>query len=371
MPLLPSSPPYLSPGLTTIGTIRLLASQEADQPTPSANTFISISEYNNYINLAYFELYGLLVEAMGDYYVSSFPYTFSTDGINQFFALPSDFFKLLGVDQNVTPGVPNSSITLKTFAYGERNKYNIPYFPILPGLTNLRYRLSGSNLWLIPNPPSAGQQLVVRYIPRPSMIADYGTITLSNVAATDTITIQFVTGTASTGAITFTGIASGASGTEFNIGANDTATAVNLAAVMNANFNNLNFVITSSGPVVTVQLLNPTTVTWSAATRALQSDYIALSPQPEVTQSNPTQSWTNVLDGVNGWEEYVIIATAIRILQKEESDTSLLERRLGAMKARIEGEAMNRDFGMPAHVNAVPSYDFFDGVGGWGSGWGE
>jgi len=370
MSLLPSSPPYLSPGLTTIGTIRLLASQEADQPTPSANTFISISEYNNYINLAYFELYGILVEAMGDYYVSSLPYTFSTDGINQFFPLPTDFFKLLGVDQNVTPGIPNSSITLKTFSYGERNKYNVPYFPILPGLTNLRYRLSGNNLWLIPNPPASNQQVTVRYIPRPSMLSDYGTITLSNVAATDTITIQFVTGTAST-TLTFTGIASGATGTEFNIGVSDTITATNLAAVMNANFNNLNFVITSSGPTVTVQLLNPTTVTWSAATRAFQSDYIALSPQPEVTQSNPTQSWTNILDGVNGWEEYCIIATAIRILQKEESDTSLLERRLATMKARIEGEAMNRDFGQPAHVNDVPNYDFF-GSGGWGGGgWGE
>ena len=365
------------PGQTTIGTIRTLAMQEADQlyapldansVTGAGPTFIGLTEINNYINLETEELQGDLIELMQDYYVAPIPYLFSTDGTNDMYALPTDFFKSLGVDQIVTPGIPQSTITLKQFAYGERNRYNVPYYPILPGLTNLRYRISGNNLWLIPSPPQANQQIRVRYIPRSSPLYDQGTLTLNTIAAGDTIAVTTIIAGVTT-TTTFTGYAGTPTFPQFLIGGTDTITATNLAASMNGTFNPNYLSATAVGTQVFLNLLVPMQVSWTAVA-AFQFGWF-LSPNPTVTQSNPTQLWTNVLDGVNGWEEQVVLGVAIRILTKEESDSSALERRKAAIKHRMESEASNRDMGMPAHVVDVPDYDGLSGggMGGWPGGW--
>lgn len=59
----------------------------------------------------------------------------------------------------------------------------------------------------------------------------------------------------------------------------------------------------------------------------------------------------DVLDGVNGWEEYVIIDAAIKAMQKEESDVSVLFAQKGAIIKRLDAEAENRDAGSPATVS--------------------
>jgi hypothetical protein len=59
---------------------------------------------------------------------------------------------------------------------------------------------------------------------------------------------------------------------------------------------------------------------------------------------------TDTFDGVSGWEEYVIIDAAIKALQKEESDVSVLMAQKQAMISRIQAMAENRDAGSPATV---------------------
>lgn len=59
---------------------------------------------------------------------------------------------------------------------------------------------------------------------------------------------------------------------------------------------------------------------------------------------------TDTFDGISGWEEYVIIDSAIKALQKEESDVSILMAQKQAMLARIQTMAENRDAGSPATV---------------------
>jgi hypothetical protein len=80
---------------------------------------------------------------------------------------------------------------------------------------------------------------------------------------------------------------------------------------------------------------------------------------------------TDVLDGVSGWTEYVIIDAAIKALQKEESDVSVLSGQKQAMIARIEAAAENRDAGSPSTVSdtAVMSTEWGNGVGGFWGGW--
>jgi hypothetical protein len=58
-------------------------------------------------------------------------------------------------------------------------------------------------------------------------------------------------------------------------------------------------------------------------------------------------------DGINGWEEYVVLVAAIEVLGMEESNTSHLEKALARQEARLEALADNRDSGRPERINDV------------------
>jgi hypothetical protein len=49
------------------------------------------------------------------------------------------------------------------------------------------------------------------------------------------------------------------------------------------------------------------------------------------------------IDGVSGWEDLVAVNTAIRMLSKEESDTTELQRKRQLLVKRIEAAAQSRD----------------------------
>jgi hypothetical protein len=77
---------------------------------------------------------------------------------------------------------------------------------------------------------------------------------------------------------------------------------------------------------------------------------------------------TDLMDGVSGWTEYVIVDAAIKILQKEESDVSMLTAQKQALLDRIQSSAMNRDAGQPDTISNVRSMsERWGGYGGSGS----
>src|SRR4051812_28057711 len=63
---------------------------------------------------------------------------------------------------------------------------------------------------------------------------------------------------------------------------------------------------------------------------------------------------------ISGWLEYVITDVAIKILQKEESDVSILGAQKAALTVRINASASNRDAGRPDTITDVR------GSGRWG-----
>lgn len=73
---------------------------------------------------------------------------------------------------------------------------------------------------------------------------------------------------------------------------------------------------------------------------------------------------TDVADGVNGWTEYIIVDAAIRALEKEESDTSVLMAQKMMLKQRIEESAMNRDAGQPDTISNTRAWSGRAGSGG-------
>jgi hypothetical protein len=84
---------------------------------------------------------------------------------------------------------------------------------------------------------------------------------------------------------------------------------------------------------------------------------------------------TDILDGVSGWEEYVIIRAAKYGLDKQDADTTKLDQELLYLKTRIEESASNRDAGQPDTISETKTraetWGGFGGPGydGSGGGW--
>ena len=79
---------------------------------------------------------------------------------------------------------------------------------------------------------------------------------------------------------------------------------------------------------------------------------------------------TDILDGVSGWTQYVIVRAAKYALDKEESDVSSLDAELLFLKQRIEESAMNRDVGQADTISdtRTTGWGSWNGPFGWGQG---
>jgi hypothetical protein len=112
------------------------------------------------------------VQKYGDNYYVASPLQFDCDGSSQQYALPNGtnydgadpFYKLLGVDLQLG-NQQDSFVTLKPFNFSDRNRYAVPNFQSFYGVTNLRYRLNGDNIWFTPIPAS-NQTIQLWYVPR-------------------------------------------------------------------------------------------------------------------------------------------------------------------------------------------------------------
>ena len=82
----------------------------------------------------------------------------------------------------------------------------------------------------------------------------------------------------------------------------------------------------------------------------------------QFTSTTPATS-TTTFDDINGYAEYVVIDAAMKCLQKEESDVSILYAQKKDMKRRIEEAANNRDAGHPLTISDVylENNEFFFG----------
>jgi hypothetical protein len=150
--------------MSTTMTLLQLRTALRQRTDTENSTFFSDAELNSYLNQSYFELYDILVQKFGDNYYVQTPYTITTDGTNDQYSLPSDFYKLLGVDLALSNSL-DSFVTIQPFNFSDRNKYAVPNFQSFYGVTNLRYRLNGSQIWFTPIPAS-GQTVKVWYVPK-------------------------------------------------------------------------------------------------------------------------------------------------------------------------------------------------------------
>lgn len=300
-----------APGNVTLGALRLRAQQQSDMINSS---FVSTSEWNSYLSTDYKELVDLLVGAYGNEYSVQTPYILTTDGVNKLFALPSDFYKGLGVDFLIGNN-PLTPVTLKPFMFPERNKYASPSIQVIYGYANLKYKYVGNQI-MFNIVPSAGQQIQIWYVPEPTPLQVQQSCGITSTSTTCTVTdgSKIITGSSVDGV---------------GIPANTTCTL--------------------SGNTAT--LSNAATVTNPTATLSFWID-------------------SALFDGISGWEEYVVIGAAIKAMAKEESDVSVLMARKNAMLVRINDMAEARDAGEPMCVSDSRSNNLYGGDG-WDTGWGN
>lgn len=433
----------------SLSDLRVACRQRADMVN---STFISDAELNSYINASYYELYDLLVQKYGnDYYMKE--YSFQLQGNVSRYDLPDDFFKLLGVDLEISSG-PDGYVSLRPFTLAERNRYSTANVQTWIGVTNLRYRISGNKLWFTPS-PQTGQTIRIWYVPRLSQLVDQTTLTVAdpvpairaeldlNVASSGAITTTLEAidgGTAGNSIeILFTASGSGAGtlsavGTSYTfqydsgvttvadfeaavasfpsclfsvknagapgvlsspgasfgwamfsggvngdfvsigatslyatndwvVGANNSITAANISAAINT-AGIVDVSATSNGAVVTL-------VQDDAVDLALSVGGSTLGASTRLQfSSNTLSNGSQVADGISGWLEYVVTDVGIKMLQKEESDTSVLQLQKQALIRRIEAAAENRDAGSPATIADVQwtngTWPFGNGFGGGG-----
>lgn len=151
-------------GATTFGAIKEKAIQRADMVN---SNFISTSEWDAMTNASLQQLHEKLIEAYGSDYYVQLSADITTDGQEDAYDLPEDFFKLLGVDLQIFPssGAPNIGwVTIWRFNFAQRNQWTLPNLLTAWGRTNLKYRIRGSEIWFQPL-PAGGQTLRLWYAP--------------------------------------------------------------------------------------------------------------------------------------------------------------------------------------------------------------
>lgn len=166
LPTVSLSGQSLNPGQTTVANIK----QECRQRTNKENSsFYTDQEMTSMISQSYKELWNIIEQKFGDDYFVATPYTYTTGQNMQLYPLPADFKALMGVEVALNPTDPNSWITLRPFEFIQRNLWNYPNVYTFYGITNMRYRLNGTNIMIVPITQS-GQTLRIWYIPRPNQL---------------------------------------------------------------------------------------------------------------------------------------------------------------------------------------------------------
>lgn len=376
----------LQPGRVTLASIRYQARLRADRwingapvdpvyPDSFRNSYVTTPELDLMVNASAGELYELMVNQFSSYWFTD-AYILTTDGSSEQFDLPQNMLKLLSAEwvqspNLVTgpsgPGTVNTNntnnITLRRFNLQERNAFSYSSFlPPMYGMGACLYSVFGTKIWFKPLPPG-GQTMQLLFVPVPVLLADSASITINSVMAGDTLTINDVV---------FTAIAHGGSpsSTQFVVGGagtdtGDVGTAASLTATLNAStlgglagmLRTYNSATVMGGTQVQLVLTNPAVVVWSTSGSTL-----LLSPNQTADASGTVIAWSNTMTGYAGLEEYLVVDAAIKMMQKEESDVSVLMAQKQALIRRYEGNYANRDAGSPKTATNVRR-----GFGGWGA----
>jgi hypothetical protein len=140
-------------------TVAQLMTRIRNASDETGSKFIDDDELIEYIDMAYAEMYDLIVDTYQDYKVTFANFTTTSD-VN-IYQLPTNCYKVRGLDCS-------NGISAKAFMFEERERLaNSTYYN--DGLaSNLRYCVLGDTLLLLPTP--AEESLTLWFVPAPARI---------------------------------------------------------------------------------------------------------------------------------------------------------------------------------------------------------
>ena len=280
--------------IVSLSEIRLLAQQRADMEN---SQFITADEWRRMINRAYAELYDLIVTSANseDYFLTSG--TISLVSGTATYDLPTDFYKSRGVDLN-TGG---AKVPLRRYNFSERNAGGL-----FSTASDMRYHIQGNSIVFNPE-PSSTDTVTIYHIPSPRKFQEYTTTAIGRGATT-----QWTIGTHS----------------------------LQVGDLLNG----VNFLAADYNVLQTVTAIGAATVNTDLNSAGLAD--------PTVFGSIESRH-----DFYSGWDEYVIVTTAISALIKEEADVSALFAIKQQIQDRIIAVSEMRDLGEPTTVTDVSNYN--------------
>ncbi len=143
--------------MATLEEIRDLCRERADM---EESEFVTDATFNSHINASLAELHDLLVAAYADdYYLNEYDFTTIADTKN--YAVPSDFYKVRGVDAYLS----GLWTEIHKFNWNKRNQDNVTLALTLRNYTGLRYRLMGANI-VLSRTPDPGTAMKLWYTPK-------------------------------------------------------------------------------------------------------------------------------------------------------------------------------------------------------------
>ena len=280
----------------TLTELRTLTRQRADMEN---SQFVDDTELTRYLNNSWGELYNLIGENFNEDYFTTSTTISLTSGTDSY-SLPSDFYKLRGVDLVVTS---TESVPLRRYNWAQRTRNSLTVYA-----RDYRYRLQKNSIVFTPV-PSTSDSIKVFYIPSPRKLES---VTPSGVTTGSTTTYTV---------------------SSHSFVADDV---VNVSGFLATDYNSQQ----------TVQSVTATTIVTDLDSSAL---------------SAPTSIGTveSVFDFYTGWDEYIIVDSAIKMLVKEEQDVTGLMVQKNMLNGRMITESQNRDAGEPQTVTDVVSYQKF------------
>lgn len=166
-----------------LSLLRTRSKRRADMEN---STFVSDAEWLDYINEGAKRLHELVVGAFGeDYFKKTSAFT-TANGTSDY-PLPSDFYKLTGVDLSINSQV----ISLERFMEPNRNAYRNA--AMVSWFSAPRYKLEGNSLRLYPAPNAAFSGTII-YIPVLQILQGGVGTTYINSFVSDTDTCDFPNG---------------------------------------------------------------------------------------------------------------------------------------------------------------------------------
>ena len=282
--------------LVSLTELRLLTRQRADQEN---SQFVNDTELTRYLNNSWGELYSLINENFNEDYFTTTSTVSMVSGTDTY-DLPSDFYKMRGVDLVVTS---TESVPLKRYNWAQRTRNALTVYA-----RDYKYRVQKGSIVFSPV-PSTTDSVKLYYIPSPKRLLSKDTTAITRGTSTmwTTGSHEFVVGDLITGQ---------------------------------------NFLATDYNVDQTVTVIGANTVTTDLDSAGL---------------SDPTSygSIESRFDFYSGWDEYIIIDSAIKMLLKEEADVTALLLQKNQLRERIITESQNRDAGEPEVVTDVVSYEKF------------